>query len=68
MKVKFDPVKGKAAMNADKKVTSSEQQVGFTKEEAEIYEASLKKIYKPTGLNIYDMLERIEDLQQTSSK
>ena len=27
----------------------------FTKEEAEIYKASLKKIYKPTGVNIFDI-------------
>lgn len=27
----------------------------FTKEEAEIYQASLKKIYKPTGVNILDL-------------
>lgn len=27
----------------------------FTKEEAEIYKASLKKIYKPIGVNIFDI-------------
>ena len=27
----------------------------FTKEEAETYKASLKKIYKPTGVNIFDI-------------
>lgn len=27
----------------------------FTKEEAEIYKESLKKIYKPTGVNIFDI-------------
>lgn len=27
----------------------------FTKEEAEIYKSSLKKIYKPTGVNIFDI-------------
>ena len=27
----------------------------FTKEEAEIYRASLKQIYKPTGVNIFDI-------------
>lgn len=27
----------------------------FTKEEAEIYRASLSKIYKPTGVNIFDL-------------
>lgn len=27
----------------------------FTKEEAKIYKASLKKIYKPTGVNIFDI-------------
>ena len=27
----------------------------FTKEEAETYKAALKKIYKPTGVNIFDI-------------
>lgn len=27
----------------------------FTKEEAEEYQKSLKKIYKPTGVNIFDL-------------
>ena len=46
--------KGKSSYNSAKELFDGEMR-NFTKEEAKIYQESLKKIYKPIGVNIFDI-------------
>ena len=46
--------KAQTSYNFAKELFESDMR-DFTKEETEIYKASLKKMYKPTGVNIFDI-------------
>lgn len=51
---KFVETKGKSNYDSAKELFDGEMR-NFTKEEAKIYQESLKKIYKPIGVNIFDI-------------